>query len=84
MEVLGLEETKKFTTTELSQFNGKNGKPAYVGYKGKIYDVTESYQWGDGEHLGHMAGLNLTEEMEIAPHADDVMERMKVVGVLAP
>jgi predicted heme/steroid binding protein len=27
--------------------------------------------------------LDLTEDMDIAPHADDVMEKMKVVGVLA-
>jgi predicted heme/steroid binding protein len=77
-----LEETKKLTTGELAQFNGKNGNPAYVGYKGKVYDVTESSQWGDGEHLGHIAGKDLTDKMEIAPHGEDVMERMKVVGVL--
>jgi predicted heme/steroid binding protein len=77
-----LEETKKLTTGELAQFNGKNGNPAYVGYKGKVYDVTESSQWGDGEHLGHIAGKDLTDQMEIAPHGEDVMERMKVVGVL--
>lgn len=79
-----MEEIKKFTINELAQFNGKNGKPAYVGYKGKVYDVTESYQWGDGEHLGHMAGKDLTEQMEIAPHGEDVLlERMKVVGELS-
>lgn len=77
-----MEETKKLTTGELAQFNGKNGNPAYVGYKGKVYDVTESSQWGDGEHLGHIAGKDLTDQMEIAPHGEDVMERMKVVGVL--
>ena len=77
-----MEETKKFTIQELSQFNGKNGNPAYVGYKGKVYDVTESYQWGEGEHLGHMAGKDLTDQIEIAPHGEDVMERMKKVGVL--
>jgi predicted heme/steroid binding protein len=77
-----LEETKKFTNAELKQFNGKDGKPAYVGYKGKVYDVTESYQWVDGEHLGHMAGEDLTEQMDIAPHSEEVMERMKTVGVL--
>jgi len=81
---LCLEEIKKFTISELAQFNGKNGKPAYVGYKGKVYDVTESYQWGDGEHLGHMAGKDLTDQMEIAPHGEDVLlERMKVVGELS-
>ena len=75
-------ETKKFSVTELAEFNGKNGKPAYVGYKGKVYDVTGSYQWGEGEHLGHMAGQDLTEQMEIAPHNEEIMERMKVVGKL--
>jgi predicted heme/steroid binding protein len=80
--VLTLEQNKKFTKTELSQFDGKNGKPAYVGYKGKVYDVSGSDQWLDGDHLGHMAGQELTEEMGIAPHGDDVLERMKIVGVL--
>ena len=77
-----MEEVKKFTTSELSQFNGKNGNAAYVGYKGKVYDVTESYQWGDGDHLGHEAGRDLTDQMEIAPHSEEVMERMKIVGEL--
>ncbi len=78
-----MEQTKKFTIAELNEFNGKNGKPAYVGYKGKVYDVTVSDQWLDGDHLGHMAGQDLTEEMEIAPHSGDVLERMKTVGILA-
>lgn len=56
----------------------------YVGYKGKVYDVTESYQWSEGDHLGHEAGMDLTESMEIAPHADDVMERFKVIGTFTP
>ena len=77
-----MEETKKFTKNELSNFDGKNGKPAYVGYKGKVYEVSASDQWADGDHMGHLAGNELTEEMEIAPHSDDVMGRMKVLGIL--
>ena len=77
-----MEEPKKFTLSELSKYNGKDGNPAYVGYKGKVYDVTESSQWIDGDHLGHEAGIDLTEHMDFAPHADDVMERFKVVGIL--
>ena len=77
-----MEETKKFSVQELSNYNGKNGKPAYVGYKGKVYDVTESIQWMEGDHMGHAAGQDLTEEMEIAPHDEDVMTRMKLVGIL--
>ncbi|MCW3996602.1 MAG: cytochrome B5 [Candidatus Bathyarchaeota archaeon] len=77
-----MEQTKKFSITELNQYNGKNGQPAYVAYKGKVYDVSESSQWLDGDHLGHMAGQDLTDQMEIAPHADDVLERMRVIGIL--
>jgi predicted heme/steroid binding protein len=29
-----------------------------------------------------MAGQELTDEMEIAPHGGEVLERMKTVGVL--
>ena len=75
-------ETKTLTTTQIAEFNGKNGKPAYIAYKGEVYDVTQSSQWLDGDHLGHEAGSDLTDQMEIAPHSDDVMERMKKVGTL--
>jgi len=78
-----LQDTRKFTLDELKEFDGKNGKAAYVGYKGKVYEVTESDQWMEGDHLGHGAGHDLTEEMDIAPHGEEVMERMKLVGVLA-
>ena len=77
-----MEKTQKFTNQKLSKFNGKDGKPAYVAYKGKVYDVTDSSQWIEGDHIGHAAGEDLTEPMEIAPHGEDVMEKMKVVGVL--
>jgi predicted heme/steroid binding protein len=77
-----MEEAKTFTVDQLSEFNGKNGKPAYVGYKGVVYEVTESYQWQEGDHLGHEAGIDLTNQMEIAPHSEEVMDRMKKVGTL--
>jgi predicted heme/steroid binding protein len=75
-------ETRKFTIDELSSFNGKGGKPAYVAFRGKVYDVTESSMWLDGDHLGHVAGEDLTMAIEIAPHGEEVMEKMKVVGIL--
>ena len=75
-------ENKTFTVAQLEEFNGKNGKPAYVGFKGTVYEVTDSSQWSEGDHMGHEAGKDLTDQMEIAPHSDDVMERMKKVGTL--
>ncbi|MEM2102481.1 MAG: cytochrome b5 domain-containing protein [Candidatus Bathyarchaeia archaeon] len=74
---------KKFTLEELKKYDGKNGKPAYIAYKGKVYDVTESLLWLDGEHQAqHMAGRDLTEDMNQAPHGEELLERVKLVGIL--
>jgi len=76
-------ELKKFTLKELSEYNGRDGKPAYIAYKGKVYDVTESDLWSDGDHQGlHEAGRDLTKDMEDAPHDPDELERFPVVGEL--
>ena len=78
-----LEPNHKFTLEELASFNGKGGKPAYIAYKSKVYDVTGSSQWLDGDHLGHEAGQDLTMSLEIAPHGEEAIQKMKVVGTLA-
>jgi predicted heme/steroid binding protein len=37
----------------------------------------------DGDHLGtHQAGRDLTEELELAPHSEEMLERTKLAGVL--
>ena len=78
-----LAELKKFTAKELEEFNGKNGKPTYAAYKGKVYDISQSAFWVNGEHMGmHNAGKDNTEELELAPHGKEVLERMKLIGTL--
>jgi predicted heme/steroid binding protein len=78
------QEIKKFTAEELKQFNGQEGKPVYLAFDGKVYDVTDSSFWQGGNHLGaHQAGNDLTEAMKSAPHSDDVLSKMKQIGVLA-
>lgn len=78
-----MEGELKLSLEELKQYNGQGGKPAYIAYKGKIYDVSNSSFWIGGDHLGaHEAGKDLTEEMELAPHREETLERVKVVGVL--
>ena len=78
-----MSELKKITLQELEENNGKNGKPAYFAYKGKVYDVSESSFWLDGDHLGmHQAGKDLTEELEMAPHKEENFQRVKLVGEL--
>jgi predicted heme/steroid binding protein len=74
---------RKFTLEELKQYDGGDGRPAYIAYKGKVYDVTDSFLWIDGDHQGqHAAGKDLTEDMALAPHGEETLERVKLVGVL--
>jgi predicted heme/steroid binding protein len=42
---------KEFSKEELAHYNGKNGAPAYIGYKGNVYDVSGSSLWRIGDHL---------------------------------
>jgi len=74
---------KKFTLEELKQYDGREGRPAYIAYKGKVYDVSESYLWISGDHQGqHEAGKDITNEMKYAPHGEEMLERVKLVGIL--
>jgi len=74
---------KKFTLEELKQYDGRNGRPAYIAYKGKVYDVTESILWIGGDHQGqHEAGKDITDEMKFAPHGEETLDRVKLIGVL--
>jgi predicted heme/steroid binding protein len=51
-------KTRYLTQKELKEFDGKSGKPAYVAFKGKVYDVSQSHLWVNGDHTGrHFAVL---------------------------
>ncbi|QAR33950.1 hypothetical protein EP073_11210 [Geovibrio thiophilus] len=68
---------------ELSKFDGKEGRRAYIGYKGHVYDVTDSRLWKSGQHVKrHFAGRDLTEDLEKAPHTDEVFSRIQPVEAL--
>lgn len=74
-----------FTIEELKGFNGQNGTPMYVAYRGRSIDVTASRFWRGGMHMKrHSAGADLSSEMSRAPHDGSVLDRFHQVGVLAP
>jgi predicted heme/steroid binding protein len=82
-KVTFLADLKKITAKELEEYTGKNGKPAYVAHKGKVYDLSQSGLWSDGQHMGmHQAGKDITEELELAPHGEELLERVKLIGLL--
>jgi predicted heme/steroid binding protein len=75
---------KIFNEAELKKFDGSTpGEPVYVAYKGKVYDVTNSPLFIDGMHFEHYAGCDLTQFMADAPHDDEVMSEIEVVGEFA-
>jgi predicted heme/steroid binding protein len=83
LKVTFLADLKKITVKELEDYTGKNGKPAYVAYKGKVYDLSQSGLWRGGQHMGmHDAGKDITEELELAPHGEELLEKVKLIGLL--
>ncbi len=77
-------EEEVFTRERLSKFDGKEGRRAYIAYSGKVYDVTDSAEWEEGDHEGeHSAGMDLTQAMDDAPHFPDELDAFPVIGRLA-
>lgn len=76
---------KEFDPQTLAEFDGRDsGKPVYVARDSKVYDVSGSKLWQDGQHMKrHQAGRDLSADFEAAPHGVEVFERVSQVGVLA-
>lgn len=72
---------KVFDEKELKKYDGSTpGSPIYFAYNGKVYDATNSPLFVDGMHFEHFSGCDLTEYMGDAPHGDEVIEHLTVVG----
>ncbi len=71
------------TKEQLKEFNGQNGKPAYIGFQGKVYDISKSDFWPNGAHMGmFQAGEDLTEKIHMSPHGEKNVFRYPVVDTL--
>lgn len=71
---------KVFDPVTLSAFDGKNGAPTYVALKGKVYDVSMLKLWRDGIHMKHLSGNDLTDAILKAPHGEEKLEKLNIVG----
>lgn len=81
--VPAMDDTDACTIDGLCQFDGKDGRPAYIAYKGTIYDTTKSRLWKNGSHMmKHAAGNDLTDILKTAPHGEDKVLAMPRVGTL--
>lgn len=72
---------KEFTLEELKEYNGTNGKPAYVAINGNVYDMSNIGPWSGGTHFGLLAGNNLTDQfMGCHRGAQSVLDKLTQVG----
>lgn len=70
---------KRFTKETLSNYNGKNDRPAYIAVNGIVYDVTNNSSWIDGEHNGINAGKDISRN--ISSHGKKVLIHINKVGI---
>ncbi len=72
---------KVFDEAELKKYDGSTqGGPIYFAYNGKVYDATNSPLFIDGMHFEHYAGCDLTDFMVDAPHNEEALAELTVVG----
>ena len=68
---------------DLSQFDGRQGRPAYFAYQGNIYEAGGSRLWKDGGHMKkHFAGDDLTDALKTAPYGEDKVFQVPQVAEL--
>ncbi|SER81908.1 cytochrome b5 domain-containing protein [Salipaludibacillus aurantiacus] len=72
------------TLQELENYDGKNGRPAYVAVGGVVYDVTNNRAWAAATHFGLVAGKDYTAEFASC-HAgqEAILATLPIVGRLA-
>ena len=73
---------KIFTLDELKNYDGKEGRKAYIAVDGVVYDVTNVAAWKDGAHHGNKAGNDVTAGLGHSPHGERVLKKLEVVGKL--
>jgi predicted heme/steroid binding protein len=73
-------DNKKFDPFTLSSFDGKGGEPAFIAYKGIVYDMSALKLWKNGAHMKHQAGHDLSDALAKAPHGEEKLASLKEVG----
>jgi predicted heme/steroid binding protein len=73
-------EDKIFDPLTLMAFDGKGDAPAYIAFKGKIYDVNKLKLWKNGSHMKHRAGHDLSDVLAKAPHGEEKLDSIEVIG----
>ena len=73
-------ESTVFNAQTLANYDGREGRSAYIAIDGVVYDVTSSPRWPNGNHNGFQAGQDLSRQIPQNHRADMRFERFPVVG----
>ncbi len=75
------DSSRIFTRKDLERFDGREGRPLYIVFKDRVYDLTSSQLWVEGMHMGvHTRDENLADTIKEAPHTEEILERFEQVG----
>jgi predicted heme/steroid binding protein len=75
----------EFTAEDLALFDGREGRKAFVGCGGKVFDLSASRMWAGGTHVRrHAAGNDQTPAISQAPHGEEKLDAFPVVGTVVP
>lgn len=72
--------TRTFTAEQLAEYNGQNGKSAYIAVEGVVYDVSDVPAWHNGRHHGNLAGHDVSAAIKRSLHMEKVLDELPVVG----
>ncbi len=81
-ETASVDTLPGMTITELANFDGQNGRKAYIAVDSVIYDVTDVKAWKGGKHKGNKAGNDVTAKIAKAPHQKSTLKKLNKVGKL--
>ncbi|AQR95299.1 cytochrome b5 domain-containing protein [Clostridium saccharoperbutylacetonicum] len=86
-ELLGIDcdfhrQQKEFDLEDLEQYDGKNGKPAYVSIEGIVYDISNESIFGEIKNKESLAGKDLTELFSLSLKINTIINIAPVVGLI--
>jgi predicted heme/steroid binding protein len=75
-----------FTSEELSNYDGLDGRASYVALNGIVFNVSNIATWGGGAHFGMLAGTDATARARACGYHNplDIMRIMPAVGYYQP
>lgn len=82
-ESLVTPEQRVFTLEALSQYDGKDGKMAYIAVDKLVYDVTGHAAWAAGTHFGLTAGKDVSAAFATCHGGEEILSQLPVVGTIA-